>query len=284
MKERIPDALDLLAMAFDGNLVGAVDIAVDEHNFSQRLNLSERFAGLLLSAGIHPHYSYKENESWDSRFAQIIRQSQHASVLAVGESGLDFYRKRVPQETQESAFRSHLDLAAKSNLPLVVHNRDADDRILTLIRGSDCRHGVLHCFSSSWNTAKAALDLGFYISIAGNITYQSDDELLDAATRVPIDRLLLETDAPYLSPQPRRKGANHPGLLGHTLEFLARLRAVSAEKLAESTAANAKRLFTRPAHAACAGRIGRPPVQHSYWAAPDSNQRPRACQARTLTN
>jgi len=245
MGNRIPHAVDLLSKAFDMNLAGAIDVAIDERNFLQRVKLSEQFERLFLSSGIHPHSCSNENESWDFRFAQIVTQSQHASVVAVGESGLDFYRRRVPHETQELAFRAHLDLAANSGLPLIIHNRDADDRILTMIRESNCRHGVFHCFSSTWDTAKTALDLGFHISIAGNITYQNSNELQDVASRVPIDRLLVETDAPYLSPQPEKRGTNHPGLLGFTLDFLAKLRAVSPEKLAKRTTANAKRLFIR---------------------------------------
>jgi TatD DNase family protein len=126
---------------------------------------------------------------------------------------------------------------------VIVHNRNADQRVLEIIRESKCRKGVFHCFSSTWDTARKALDLGFYISFAGNITYKNTDVIRDAAVRVPADRVLIETDAPFLSPQPVRGKMNHPGFLGYTLEALAELRGIEPVKLAQDTADNARKLF-----------------------------------------
>jgi len=268
MKHEGVDLDKILLRSFNDNLVVALDVATNEKHFSWRCKLAKRFVNLYLSAGIHPSslgqnwptpaaefqhrnampYAIVDDKKtdWDSRFEKIRAQCIHPAVVAIGETGLDFYRNYSPREHQELAFRYHLELAAETGLPVIVHNRNADERLLDIIGKVACNHGVLHCFSSNWETAKAALDLGYYISFAGNLSYGNADEIRRAALLIPRDRLLIETDSPYLSPVPMRGKANHPGHIGYTLKTLAELRKEDMEKLAESLVENAFMLFGLP--------------------------------------
>ena len=234
----------LLSTVFSAGLTGAVEVAVDEKDFDRRLEIAASYPRIHLSAGIHPSSSGIENGNFQSRFSTIREQITHPSVVAIGETGLDFFRDYVPQDRQEASFRYHLDLAVETGLPVIIHNRAADDRVLALVRESGCRHGVFHCFSSGWETARRALELGFYISFAGNLTYKKTEEIREAASKIPSDRVLVETDAPYLSPQPVRGRTNHPGHIGYTLETLAEIRRDDIEKLAAITVENSIALFS----------------------------------------
>jgi TatD DNase family protein len=234
----------LLKELFSSGLNGALEVAVDEKNFPERLQLAGEFPGLFLSAGIHPSATGGEHGEWNLRFSQIRKQLRNPAVRAIGETGLDFFREHSPVEEQERAFRDHLNLASETGLPIIVHNREADDAVLKLIRESGCRRGIFHCFSSGLKTAEAAMELGFHISFAGNITYRKSDEIRKAAGIIPADRILIETDSPYLSPQKVRGKTNHPGHIGYTLEFLAEIRGERAEDLARNTAENARSLFS----------------------------------------
>lgn len=264
MKNKGADLDSILIRAFNDKLVAALDVAIDEKFFSWRCKLADRFANLYLSAGIHPSSVGGESTlaaksqhrgdmpssieginrtDWDSRFEKIRTQCMHPAVIAIGETGLDFYRNYSPREYQELVFRYHLELAVETGLPVIVHNRNADERLLEIIGSTACNYGVFHCFSSNWETAKAALDLGYYISFAGNLSYKHADEIRRAALRIPQDKLLIETDSPYLSPLPVRGKANHPGHIGYTLETLAELRKEDIEGLAGSLVKNASVLF-----------------------------------------
>lgn len=247
MQKRKLDVDGILYKAAELGLAAAVDVAVDENQFDLRLAFADRHPGLSLSSGIHPSSTVKESlKLWEKRFSIIEEQARRKDVVAIGESGLDFFRDHSPHEIQERAFRYHLELADNIGKPIIVHNRNADSRILAIIRESPCRKGVLHCFSSDWDTASKALDLGFSISFAGNISYPKTDDIREAAEKVPKDRLLIETDSPYLSPQVLRSKSNHPGHLGFTLETLAEIRNDEIEEIAEQTTLNAKNFFRIP--------------------------------------
>ncbi len=243
MAQRGLDVKALLTRIFSAGLKGALEAAVNEDNFEQRLELVKNHPLLRLSAGIHPSSSDDEKGDWNERFQTVIKQASSPAVAAIGETGLDFYRDFVPKKQQETAFRDHLELAADTGLPVIVHNREADSRVLALIGESGCRNGVFHCFSSDWDTAKKALDLGFHISFAGNLSYKNTEILRDAAARIPFDRLLLETDSPYLSPQSVRGRTNHPGHIGYTFELMAEIRKEDVKALAAITVNNSIRLF-----------------------------------------
>ena len=233
----------LLSTAFLSGLCGAVEVAVDEHHFDRRLEITKLYPQLHLSAGIHPSSSGVENGNLKSRFTMVREQATHPRVVAIGETGLDFFRDYAPEDRQEEAFRYHLELAVETGLPVIIHNRAADDRVLAILRESGCRCGVFHCFSSGRQTAVQALELGFHVSFAGNLTYRKAEEIREAAAIIPSDRLLVETDAPYLSPQPVRGRMNHPGHIGYTLETLAEIRHDDPEELAKIMVANSLKLF-----------------------------------------
>jgi TatD DNase family protein len=204
MLERFENAESVIDYSLAGGLIGAIEVAVDEENFETRVNFIADRTTIRLSAGIHPSSTGIDGITWEKRFDEIRRQAAHSSVAVIGETGLDFFRDHSPRDMQERAFADHLQLAAETGLPIIIHNRDADERVISLVSESRCRAGVFHCFSSDWKTAKQALDLGFHISFAGNVTYKNAEMIRDVASRVPRDRLLIETDAPYLSPIPVR--------------------------------------------------------------------------------
>ena len=237
------DIENLIPRLFVSGLSGAMEVAVDEHHFEKRRLIAQNYPDIRISAGIHPSSTAAENGKWQDRFDVIRRQVENPQVTAIGETGLDFFRDVAPPIMQEQAFRDHLDLAVETDLPVIIHNRSADSRVLGILKESKCRRGVFHCFSSGAETAKRALDLGFHISFAGNITYKKSDALREAAALVPSDRLLVETDSPYLSPQAVRGRPNHPGHLGFTLKRLAEIRGDDIGDLAAETRENARELF-----------------------------------------
>ncbi len=242
--ERHECAPVLLQKAFEQNLEGAMEVAIDEHCFQERLQTAAQYSRLRLSAGIHPSSTHPDRGNWNERFALIKEQSTHPLVKAIGETGLDFYREHSPREAQIQAFADHLELAAASNLPIIIHCRNAAEEVLESIKNSNCRHGIFHCFSEGPEVAEKALELGFHISFAGNITYKNTEQLARAARIVPQERILVETDAPYLAPQPVRGRPNHPGYIGYTLEALAKIRNEEPAQLAEITLANTRKLFS----------------------------------------
>jgi len=239
-KLEIP-AEQILENIFTGNISFAADIAVDENNFSRRIKLTEMFPKLILSAGIHP--SSCSSAINESRWQLIQKQAENRSVRAIGETGLDFFRETVPEKIQIEAFKKHLELASQLDLPVIIHNREADSKIFQVIKSTSCRNGIFHCFSSDWETAGKALDLGFYISFAGNLTYKKNDFIREAAAKVPSERLLIETDSPYLSPQKVRNKINTPLHIEYTAEVLSQIRNVPIEELAHITLENAKRIY-----------------------------------------
>ena len=234
---------DPVAKSLSLGLVGGLEVAVDEHRFEERLAFAAARPGILVSAGIHPSSSGPERGAWEDRFALIREQAARPETVAVGETGLDFFRDHSPRNSQERAFADHLALAVETGLPVIIHNRDADRAVLDAVESSGCRRGVFHCYSSGPETAEAAIALGFHVSFAGNITYKKTEAMREAARLVPEDRILVETDAPYLSPVPVRGRPNHPGHLGYTLEVLAGVRGDDPADLAETTVRNARALF-----------------------------------------
>ena len=240
MSRKDLDPSEILSQAFSMNLAGAVDVATRVEDFEERLALAGKYPGLRISAGIHPSSvtgELKEN------LTVLEKQAAEPLVVAIGETGLDSYRDYSPADLQEASFRAHLELAVRRGKPVIIHNRDADERVLAIVSESECRQGIFHCFSSDIRTAEAALDLGFHISFAGNVTFKSNDHLRKVAAMVPGDRILVETDAPFLSPVPRRGRPNHPGHIGYTVEVLAEVRNEDPEELSAGTVANARELF-----------------------------------------
>jgi TatD DNase family protein len=220
-----------------------VTICTKLSEFGRVRAIAGRFEGVYCSVGVHPHEAEAEGQGDPAR---LIELADHPEVVGIGETGLDFYYEHSPRAAQERSFRAHIAAARQTGLPLIVHARDADDdtvRVLRQEQASGPFAGVIHCFTAGPALAEAALELGFYISIAGVLTFKKADELRATVARVPLDRLLVETDSPYLAPVPKRGKRNEPAFVVHTAEKLAELKEIPAGQLAEATSANFHRLF-----------------------------------------
>jgi len=198
---------------------------------------------LYATAGLHPH----DAKDFSPAFLDGVRALAAAGrIVAVGECGLDFYRNLSTPEQQRLAFAAQIELAAELDLPLVVHDREAHESVAELLERHGARSGVMHCFSGDWEFARRCLDLGFYLSIAGPVTYRNAEALRDVAARAPADRLVVETDCPFLTPHPFRGKRNEPALVRLVAEEVARIRKEDPEAFAAQAAANARALFRLP--------------------------------------
>jgi TatD DNase family protein len=236
-----------LAAALEGARADGVShmlcVCISDENRRAVLDIASSDSGIFASAGMHPSdvtdgiVSIETLKSWCG----------HPKVVALGETGLDYYYGREYIAQQQESFANHLHAAADLGLPVIVHTRDAREDTIDLIRanGSTSSAGVMHCFTESWEMACQALDLGYYISISGIVTFRNADSLRDVAKKVPMDRLLVETDSPYLAPVPYRGKSNQPRYVRAVAEYVADLRGMSLESLAEQTSANFFRLFNR---------------------------------------
>lgn len=213
--------------------------------YEQVVRIAERFPNVWASAGVHPH------EAGAAPFADLdtlLRLGEHPKVVAFGETGLDYYYDKSPRERQRDSFRIHIEAARRSGLPVIVHTRDADDDIVAILAeemGKGAFTGLIHCFSSGPDVAEKAVELGLYISASGIMTFKTADMLRDTLAAVPLDRLLVETDAPYLAPVPFRGKRNEPAYVAHTAAKLAEIKGVSMAELEAATTANFRRLFPK---------------------------------------
>ncbi|HLY54183.1 MAG TPA: TatD family hydrolase [Stellaceae bacterium] len=207
--------------------------------------IAEADPDIWCTVGIHPHEAEPEP---DTSVDRLIELTRHPKVVGIGEAGLDFHYDHSPRDRQREVFRTHIAAAREAGVPLVVHTREADDetgQILAEESRGGALTGVLHCFSSGVDLARRGLDLGFYVSFSGMVTFKKADELREIVREVPLDRILVETDAPYLAPVPLRGKRNEPAFVVHTARAVAELKGVSPEALAEATTANFHRLFTK---------------------------------------
>ncbi len=234
----LEDSSDALQRARDAGISTCLCISVDAAGFPQVRGLAETHHDVWATAGVHPDAA-AEDLAW------IEPELAHPRIVAVGETGLDYLHadNAAQRSRQKQAFSHQLALALKYDLPVIVHTRGAESDTLDLIRQYPGVRGVLHCFTESWDMASAALDLGFYISISGIVTFKNAENVREVAAQIPKDRLLVETDAPWLAPVPKRGKTNEPSFVAHTAEFLAELRAVPLATLAAQTSANFTALF-----------------------------------------
>ncbi|MFA5529416.1 MAG: TatD family hydrolase [Thiohalomonadaceae bacterium] len=247
--------LDRLELTpFGGMLEGVLDhareqgvgwflcVSIDLDNAPTVLQLAESHANVFASVGVHPNEQGIE-EPGEETLAEL---ASHPRIVAIGETGLDYFRSEGDLEWQRERFRRHIRAAHKVGKPLIVHSRDAREDTLKVLAETGAAEvgGVMHCFVDDWDTAERALDLGFYISFSGIVTFRSADALREVARRVPLDRLLVETDSPYLAPVPHRGKGNVPGYVRHVAEHIAELRGLPYEALAEQTTENFFRLFS----------------------------------------
>ena len=216
-------------------------IGVSADNAATVKGLAERYVDVDCSVGVHP---LDLEPGAEPALDWLLGELAHPKVVAIGETGLDYHYEPESAALQQASFRLHLEAARITGKPVIVHTREARADTLTLLREAALpQAGVLHCFTEDWEMAKAALDIGFYISLSGIVTFRNAEALRDVARQVPADRLLVETDSPYLAPVPHRGKPNLPQYVREVAEYLAVLRGVSYESLAEQTSSNFKRLF-----------------------------------------
>jgi TatD DNase family protein len=236
---------DVLQRARARGVSAMLNIATRESEWDEVLTTAEREADVWATVGIHPHEA-DEHPHVDT--ARLIDRARHPRVVGIGETGLDYYYDHSDRARQQASFRAHIAAARATQLPVVVHTRDAEDDTAEILRaemGEGAFPGVIHCFTASGAFADIALELGFYISISGIVTFKNAKDLQETAARLPLDRLLIETDAPFLAPVPHRGKTGEPAFVADTGTFLAGLRGESVETLAEATARNFHDLFAK---------------------------------------
>ncbi|WIA54508.1 TatD family hydrolase [Sphingobium sp. WTD-1] len=244
-KGLIEDQQNVLERARARGIDLMLNIATRESEWDDVLGTAVREADVWATVGIHPHEA-DEHPHVDT--AKLVERAAHPRVIGIGETGLDYYYDHSDRERQQKSFRSHIAACRETGLPLIVHTREAEEDTLAIMRdemGKGAYSGVIHCFTASGAFADAAMDLGFYISISGIVTFKSAKDLQETAARLPLDRLLVETDSPFLAPVPHRGKPCEPAFVADTARFLADLRGESIEDLAAATSTNFLRLFAK---------------------------------------
>lgn len=243
--EFAPELDAVMARAREADVRICLSIGTTLAKFAHVLGVAQRFDDVYCSVGIHPHEAKVEPLADP---VPLIERAQNPKVVGIGETGLDYYYGHSPREMQIANFRAHIAAARELRLPLIVHTRDAEDDTIAILReemGQGAFTGLIHCFTGTQRLADAALKLGFCISASGIATFKKSDELRAVLKTVPLDRLLVETDAPFLAPMPYRGKRNEPAFVTHTAAALAELHGMSFDALAAATTENFFRLFTR---------------------------------------
>ena len=245
---------DVIARAGDAGVDLMVTISTRVHEFGRILEIAERYDEVYCTVGTHPHNAADEP---DVTAEQLVELAQHPKVVGIGEAGLDYFYDNSPRDQQARSFRIHIEAARETGLPLIIHSRDAEDDTADILEeemGKGAFKPLLHCFSSAPRLAQRGLAIGAYVSFSGILTFNKAEELRETAKAVPLDRLLVETDAPYLAPAPHRGKPNEPAYVVHTLRKLADVHGMTEEQMATVTTENFFTLFgkvERPA-GACA--------------------------------
>lgn len=249
--------LDMLDLApFNGDINGVLDqaraqdvghflcVAVNMEDFPAMLSLAEQHDVVTASVGLHPN----ERDGHDPGIAELVELARHPKVIAIGETGLDYFRSEGDLDWQRDRFRRHIVAARQCGKPLIIHSRDAAEDTISILaeEGASEVGGVMHCFTGDWAMAQQAMDLDFHVSFSGIVTFRSAEVLQDVARRLPLERMLVETDCPYLAPVPHRGKPNQPAYVRHTAEFIADLRGDTYENIARATTENFRRLFRPP--------------------------------------
>lgn len=245
------DLEGVVARAREAGVERMLTICVKMSDFERVHAVAKQFDNIWCTVGIHPHEADAE-PNVDAQ--QIVSRTQDPEVVGIGESGLDYYYDNAPREAQKASFREHITAARETQLPLVIHSRDADEDMAAILEEEHTKGAfpfLLHCFSSGRELAERAVAIGGYVSLSGIITFKNAEDIRETVRALPLDRLLVETDSPYLAPVPHRGKTNEPAFTAHTAAKLAELKGVSEAEIAEVTTANFHRLFTKiPAPAA----------------------------------
>ena len=233
---------EIIASAVDNSVTHMLCVCVQLETFAEVRQAALDFDNVFASLGVHPNTAEAAHEP---SFDELLEFGRDPAVVAIGETGLDYFRAKGALQWQRDRFRRHIRVARELAKPLIIHTRDAAADVIAILREENAEEvgGVMHCFVNDWETACAAMDLGFYISISGIVTFSSAGELRDVAARLPLERLLVETDSPWLTPVPHRGKQNEPAYVRYTAEFLADLRGLALEEIAEATTKNFFKLF-----------------------------------------
>ena len=239
------DTTGVLQRAHDNHVDYMLCVSVSLEAYPEVLAMAEQNQNVFASVGVHPN----EQSGLDPSPEQLIRLAQHERVVAIGETGLDYFRCEGDMQWQQQRFRNHIQAAKQVNKPLIVHTRDAASDTMDILEqeGAAQCGGVMHCFVESWEIAQRALDLGFYISFSGIVTFKNAEDLREVAAKMPRDRILIETDSPYLAPVPYRGKTNEPAYVYHVAECLAGIRGCSLDEIGNQTTENFFRLFSQAA-------------------------------------
>ena len=240
-----PDLDGVVARAGAAGVGLMVTISTRIRRFGEVLAIAERFPNVCCSVGTHPHNAHEE---LDISVADIVQLAQHPKVVAIGEAGLDYHYQHSTPAAQAEGFRNHIAAARETDLPLEIHTRDADADTLAILQAEHAKGpfpAILHCFTGGRELALRAVDLGLYVSFSGVVSFKKAEELRAVARDVPLDRILVETDAPYLAPEPYRGKTNEPAFVVHTAAAVAKARGISAAEFAAATTQNFYRLFIR---------------------------------------
>lgn len=246
-KGLVEDQQAVLERARAAGVTGMLNISTREREWADIIATAERNDDIWASVGIHPH---EADDHADLQLARLIEAASHPKVVAIGETGLDYYYEHSDRQRQQDSFRLHIAAARETGLPIIIHTRDAEEDTAAILRdemGKGAFTGVIHCFTASAAFADIALELGLFISISGIVTFKNAHDLQATAKRLPLDRLLVETDAPFLAPVPHRGKTGEPGFVADTARFLAQLRGEGVEQLHDATSANFFRLFNKAA-------------------------------------
>lgn len=236
------DLSEVIKRAKEDGVTRIANVGYDLPSSLEAIKIAKKYDGMYAVIGVHPHDASTLDEDV---LYKLKVYAQEAEVVAIGEIGLDYYRNLSPREIQQDAFREQIRLAAELKKPIVIHDRDAHKDTLDILseEKGGVNGGIFHCFSGSWEMARQCMSLGFHISIAGPVTFSNANKLLEIAKLVPLDRLLVETDCPYLTPHPFRGKRNEPARVRLVAEKIAELRGISLKKLAEATTKNALEVY-----------------------------------------
>lgn len=231
----------VVADAVENGVDHILCIAIDKESAVEARQIAQRYAGISASVGIHPNVERGEHYTLE----ELVAEADYPEVIAIGETGLDYFRSEGDLDWQRERFSIHIAAARQTQKPLVIHTREARDDTMDMLESEQAADagGIIHCFTEDWETARRALDIGFYISLSGIVTFKNARALQDVAKKLPLDRILIETDAPYLSPVPHRGKTNRPAYVRHVAAFLAELRGDSIENIAVRSSENFHRLF-----------------------------------------
>ena len=235
----------LLSNAKRNNVYKLLNISTNEEDFEKCIELSNAHEDIFTSIGIHPHESNQMNKKI---YNNILKLSSHSKVIGIGETGLDYFYNNSKKNLQKDSFLQHIKISQITNLPLIIHMRDAEEDMLEIIEHEYKKTpftGVIHCFNGSSMFAERLLKIGFFFSISGIITFKKSKRLRETVSKIPINQLMIETDSPYLTPEPLRGKINEPAYIVHTLEFMARLFNVNKEDMGLKTSKNFFKLFNK---------------------------------------